>query len=122
MTDQAQLANAPKLDPIARAAELRHLLGATRRALLAAVSSQVALAPGGIDIDTDLATYGFDSIRFAALARALKKQYGFDSSFKMFFANRTIRDLSDYLVASQPDVASSLVELLERAAAQQAPQ
>ena len=117
MTDQAELANAPKLDPIARAAELRHLLGATRRALLFAVSSQVALEPSAIDIDTELSAYGFDSIRFAALARALKKQYGFDASFKVFFANRTIRDISDCLVASQPAVAASLVELLARGGA-----
>jgi aryl carrier-like protein len=114
VTDQAQLAAVAEVDPIAQAAERRRLLGATRRALLFAVSSQVAMTPTAIDIDTELARYGFDSIRFAALARVLKKRYGFDSSFRMFFANRTIRDLSDHLVASQPEAAASLVELLER--------
>ncbi|WP_257140840.1 beta-ketoacyl synthase N-terminal-like domain-containing protein, partial [Bacillus wiedmannii] len=70
-------------------------------ALIQTVSELLKVNAEDIDTDAELMDYGFDQFLLTALANKLNQQYQFDLTFSVLYEYRTIRQITDHLVATQ---------------------
>ncbi len=67
------------------------------------VAEQVALyvesAPHAIDHDTDLASYGMDSIRALTLSARIEDEFGIEVDENLAWDHRTVRAVADVIAA-----------------------
>ncbi|WP_186118201.1 SDR family NAD(P)-dependent oxidoreductase, partial [Burkholderia gladioli] len=75
--------------------DLSRVVGA---ALLSRVSALIKVKPEDIDLDEELAGYGFDSISLTELATELNRTYELDLMPTVFFEHPTLAALTAYLV------------------------
>ncbi|WP_316173153.1 non-ribosomal peptide synthetase, partial [Bradyrhizobium sp. SZCCHNRI2049] len=72
------------------------------------VSEQLKIARDRIDVEDNLANFGFDSIGLAGFARRLTRHYHADVSPAVFFSHPTLARLSKYLVETHPAAVEAL--------------
>ncbi|MBU6402853.1 MAG: hypothetical protein KGS61_21235, partial [Verrucomicrobia bacterium] len=77
--------------------------------LVSVLASEAAallkVAPEEIRADVNLSEYGFDSINFRSLAKALNDRLGLDLSPDVFFAHPTLTELAGHLAGRLPHPA-----------------
>ncbi|WP_160716715.1 SDR family NAD(P)-dependent oxidoreductase [Chitinophaga solisilvae] len=87
--------------PATAAVNLRQLLKEYATGLLGSM-------PSGLPENALLFEYGFDSVRFTALADKLNRTFGLKLSPTLFYSYKTIRELADYLLAGFPHIAAAV--------------
>src|SRR5262249_49077126 len=61
-------------------------------------SEQLQMARERLDVDANLADFGFDSIGLAQLARRLSRHYEIELTPALFFSHETLGKIGEYLL------------------------
>jgi len=83
--------------------------GADLMATLKELAAQVLhKAPAGLNAETELGSYGFDSITYVELANKLNGHYAIDITPALFFEHKTLHALAGFLSAQYPQTVATV--------------
>ncbi|MGY2288359.1 SDR family NAD(P)-dependent oxidoreductase [Pseudomonas sp. SDO528_S397] len=114
LASEYALTTAPAAPPASAASDL---LG-TLKDLAAQVLHKTA---AGLNADTELGSYGFDSITYVELANKLNSHYNLDITPALFFEHKTLAAIGGFIAAHYPQTVAAPVVAAEPAPVADAP-
>ncbi|NVB40696.1 SDR family NAD(P)-dependent oxidoreductase [Pseudenhygromyxa sp. WMMC2535] len=98
----------PSAAPSAPASEDPKRLTAEVTAELRRIAAELLKLPlDELDVDADLAHFGFESITTIDFTNALNRRYGVDAMPTMFFESRTLASVASQLIAEFPEAVAA---------------